>query len=209
MPQDANYWRERPADDPKKDWAEGDTWLEGYEESINHPHRDLIIGALSGLDDVDSVLEIGCNVGPNLKRIGEVFPWMRLTGIDVSEAAIERSHAYVPGAMTMLAEARELPFLNNQFDVVLADAALMYVPDTDITCVMDEITRVASKYVILVEWHHPSQMGKEVEHHWARNYKLLLENRRFDVADAPITNEDWPTEKWSRLGRFYVAKKHA
>jgi len=59
---DERYWENRKAD-----------WIETYWKTITHPHRDTLLEVLNQVE-FDSVLEIGCNCGPNLARIKEAFP---------------------------------------------------------------------------------------------------------------------------------------
>lgn len=64
-----------------------------YWQSLNAPHRDAIVRALSTLPPFESLLEVGCGPGVNLYRILEAFPDADLTGIDVSEEAVDNGMA--------------------------------------------------------------------------------------------------------------------
>ena len=70
--QNHTYWEQRALTDEKRDWEEkGENWIQDYILSVNHPHRDVILKGLQTFGKIESVLEIGCNTGPNLKRIHE------------------------------------------------------------------------------------------------------------------------------------------
>jgi tRNA G46 methylase TrmB len=67
------------------------SWAERYisKESINHPHRKILIDIISKYYPFDSALEIGCASGPNLYLLAKKFPEVKLYGIDISKKAIE------------------------------------------------------------------------------------------------------------------------
>jgi len=56
------------------DWSNKESdWLRGYWDSINHPHRALLIDQVQKYSP-ESALEIGCNCGPNLRVLADRSP---------------------------------------------------------------------------------------------------------------------------------------
>lgn len=202
---DAKYWIDRELDDPKRDW-EKDTpnWVADYRGSTNHPHRKLILDEIKRLKP-KSLLEIGCNAGPNLIRIKQEFPDVKLAGIDPSNYAIDEAKTAVEADLK-IGLVQEIPF-QEQFDVVLCDAVLMYVPDVEIYHVMNEIDRVAKKAVIIVDWHDESELGRVKDFHWARNYAKLMNDIGFEVETIKLTEETWPSKSWMKHGYVYVCRR--
>ena len=69
--EDVRYWANRKSDDERLDWRNGGgSWIDEYVASASHPHRALILNALERFE-FNSLLEVGCNAGPNLMRIRE------------------------------------------------------------------------------------------------------------------------------------------
>ena len=206
------YWKERKADDTRKDWADDAPWIEGYYNSRTHPHRQLIIDAIKRIDavqvyPVNSVLEIGCSCAPNLIRIHQEFPSIHLAGIDVNEDAVRCGHDRIIAADVRIGNAKNIPHPDQSFDIVLSDATFLYISPQEIDSVMNEIRRIARKGVILVEWDSKSPEGTIKNFHWARDYKKLLEQKGFKVEKRKITKEDWPNESWSTHGYMYSATR--
>ena len=52
-------------------------------------------------------------------------------------------------------DATQLPFSSKSFDVVVISLALHHMPETVQIDVMKEMTRLASKKVLMLEWHAP------------------------------------------------------
>jgi len=70
------------------------------------------------------VLDLGCGNGKNAKWLVE--RGFEVYGVDFSESAIKFARRNVKGAKFLVACARDLPFKNNFFDVVI-DAGTIHV----------------------------------------------------------------------------------
>lgn len=214
-PQGEEYWVKRPVEDSQRDWrlpVPTPTWLDEYWHSAMHPHRDLIIDALKdfGPDNIQvtSVLEVGCNTGPNLNRIEQAFPGIRIGGCDLNAPALEMAEKRLrPGANLKVSSVLSLPFDTKSFNVVLADAVLMYVEPRDIRQALREMDRVAMNGIIIVDWFDESLEGVLKDHHWTRNYTELLKELGYDVFTKKLLKGDWPSPNWQKHGHVFVASK--
>lgn len=204
-PQEKEYWETRPLDDSKRDWGEqGLNWVDDYWNSQNHPHRKLILGALETFEP-ESILEVGCNCGPNLALIRRRFniPDTHLAGVDPSITAIAKAIEELPAINYQVGTASRLPFPDKSFDVIISDAALLYVGPDEINEVVKEFDRVAKKGLILVEWYDAkSTEGVIKDYHWARNYEKLF--KEFEGVSIKLTEETWPTKTWIENGRVFI-----
>jgi len=101
--------------------------------------------------DPDSLLEVGCGTGLNLKCLAGRVP--SLHGCDVSAAALEEAK-YATGGLATLTQASvgALPYRDQSFDVVASVGVLIHTPEEDLLAVLRELARVSSRYVLLVEY---------------------------------------------------------
>lgn len=174
-----------------------------YELSVDHPHRQLILDTLKGLEPFAGVLEVGCNVGQNLQRIQQVYPETQMAGVDINASSIVQATSNVPQAIWQIGKATELAFEDKSFDILIYDAVLMYVKNIDKA--LEEARRVARKAIIILDW----QTKKEtlIGHSLARNYEQILSEPGKSMQVIKITKDIWPTsEKWQKYGQFYVVK---
>jgi pseudaminic acid biosynthesis-associated methylase len=138
---------------------------------------------------VTSVLEVGCNVGANLRHIAGHVDSRNVHGVDVNLKALERLHASGMGVNAIWAPARELPFRDRWFDLVVTVGVLIHQPETTLGRVMDEIVRCARRYVLCAEYHADGteEIPYRGEHGtlFRRNYRDLYLSRfpELDVAD--------------------------
>src|SRR3990167_4914629 len=140
MPQDFNYWAKRPRID-KGDWLDNGDWVKGYWDSKDHPHRRLILDAIIDCAPIRSLVEVGCSAGPNLalikERMGDAVPV--LAGIDANADSISFAKDKLPEVDLRVGDLLELPWEKDQFDMVVADASLMYVEPDDIGIALREM----------------------------------------------------------------------
>lgn len=202
--QNADYWRKRSMRDTDRDWKEtGKNWVEDYVISVDHPHREVILEAI-GMLDFNSVIDMGCNAGPNLMVIRQEYPDVDLAGFDVSPQAIKKAKEILPEADLKVGEYKKIPF-KKTFDLGICDASLMYVPPQEVQQVMGEINRVVSKFLVIVE--RVSKKEQNNGYIWSRDYPKLLKENGWEVVNKiKLNSKLWPHSKgWAKMGYVIVA----
>ena len=89
-----------------------------------------------------SVLDVGCGKGFMLHDLTEAIPGINVEGIDISSYAIDNSIEKLTPYM-QVADARNLPFLDNSFDVVISINTLHNLVKEDFKIAINEIERVS------------------------------------------------------------------
>jgi pseudaminic acid biosynthesis-associated methylase len=112
----------------------------------------------------ESTLEVGCNVGGNLRWIAPEVA--QVAGIDVNEGALEALRERLPGVDARLAPARALPFPDSSFDLVFTMGVLIHQPTEDLEAVLSEIVRCSRRYVLCGEYFDETEV--EVPYHGER-----------------------------------------
>ena len=76
------------------DWGYGnDDWVRGYWDSRNHLHRSFLVERISKFFP-SSILEIGCNCGPNLYLLAQKFPRAEIVGVDINPLAVQKGNEW-------------------------------------------------------------------------------------------------------------------
>ena len=98
-----------------------------FEDERNRPVRDLLaqVPNLSAGEAAD----IGCGPGNSTAILGERFPGAVLLGIDSSPEMIEAARRRLPGIRFEVDDIADWRSAGGPFDVILANAALQWVPD--------------------------------------------------------------------------------
>lgn len=130
-------------------------WYARYWESTGGSQRDAIIRALEHVGAVGSVLEIGCNTGPNLRRIHQRWPGVALSGMDIHAGAIAYGRAAAEAEgwtwTGTVGDLRELGRLELTADVVLSCYALAYLDPRDIDTVLAAALAGATTALVICE----------------------------------------------------------
>lgn len=105
-----------------------------------------LVAALAGAAPA-SALEVGCGTGRSLAWIAERAPGARLSGIEPSEALLDRARTRLPEADLRAGFGEKLPFGDDAFDFVMATAVLHHVEDPD--AVIREMFRVSRRFVLI------------------------------------------------------------
>lgn len=171
-----------------------------------HPHRRFLAKRLAALN-ATSLVEVGCSAGANLAVIARAIPGIRLHGIDVNRRAIEHVRQYagrgaLPHTTASVGRAHDLrEFADRSFDVVLADATLMYVGPDKIHAALAEMVRVARNAVVVNDWHlhvaQPGELSRWYDAHWVHDYVALL---RSQPSVRSVRVDRFPAGMWSGGG---------
>ena len=101
-------------------------------EQAEHWRDELILPATE-LPPGTRLLEVGCGVGAVLGILGQAFPGIELSGVDIEERQIQAARAYLAGlgldADVRVADALALPFADGSFDHVWMMWFLEHVPN--------------------------------------------------------------------------------
>ena len=108
-----------------------------------------------------SVLEVGCNLGANLRWIGEEVDRRFVVGVDVNEGALARLRERDPRANALYASALDLPFRDGAFDLVFTMGVLIHIGSDDLATAMSEIVRCSGRYVLCAEYFADEETSVE------------------------------------------------
>jgi pseudaminic acid biosynthesis-associated methylase len=147
-------------------WGEefGDRYVERNREAAEG--RDEVWRWLHGAFPFDSVLEVGCNVGGNLRWLAELVAPRRVFGVDINERALLEARGALPGVNLVYSQARSLPFRDAAFDLTFTTGVLIHQPPEAVPVVMSELVRCARRYVLCGEYY--SEQLEEVPYHGER-----------------------------------------
>jgi pseudaminic acid biosynthesis-associated methylase len=99
----------------------------------------------------ETVCEIGCNVGNNLKYLGSAAK-AECYGLDINKSALRKARISIPGLNLVYGKARDLPFKNGLFDLSFTCGVLIHQPQDSLRQVMSEVVRISKKYVLCMEY---------------------------------------------------------
>jgi len=101
---------------------------------------------LDGLPLSTRILEIGCNVGNQLRCL-QHMGFENLYGVEVQWYAVEKAKELTPRSNILQGTAFDIPFRDGFFDLVFTSGLLIHISPTDILNALREIRRCTRKYI--------------------------------------------------------------
>ena len=158
------------------------TWVQGAGaqamwDSWQAAHRPNVELAFRLLPKVESVYEVGCGSGPNLRLLREKFPHMRLGGSEPHDALREFAAEHLGLAI----DSDELPHTPSGWDVLLTCFTMAYVTAEKAA---ETFQRAQHRYAVILEpgaymvpFAHPAMYRREKKLPlYAHDYPNILKN---------------------------------
>jgi len=134
-------------------------WSGGFGDAYTERNEEAGAGRetfwrelLAGLE-VTTALEVGCNVGANLRWLAEILAPRDVFGVDVNEGALAGVRRTLSGVNAVYASARELPFRDRLFDLTFTTGVLIHLPPAGLPVAMAELVRCSRRYVLCGEYY--------------------------------------------------------
>jgi pseudaminic acid biosynthesis-associated methylase len=107
---------------------------------------------LKGLDKDARILEVGCNIGLQLKGL-QSQGFKNLYGVELQKFAVEKAHKMFPGLNIIQGSGFDIPFKDDSFDLVYTSGVLIHIAPKDLSRIMSEMIRCTRKYVWGFEYY--------------------------------------------------------
>ena len=165
-----------------------------YNEEFAKFVRDLAISLRC-----NSVLEIGCGTGIDLRLFPETFD---IYGIDLNDKALDIAKEKFPIAKFEKGDITQLPFEDSSIDFVFTHQLLNYLDDETLTKGVSEMYRVAGKYIMNCEKFGESE-NQITENQKYRNMKNWWMNYKVKIVSHVDMHEEIDPDK----SRFTLLRK--
>jgi len=125
------------------------------------------------LSKTSSLLDVGCAKGFMLHDFSEIIPGINVQGIDISNYAIQNSMESVKNKL-QVADARELPFQDDSFDLVISITTVHNFDREDCMAALKEISRVSKGNAFITVDAYRNEKEKEAMLAWNLTAKTIL-----------------------------------
>ena len=125
------------------------------------------------LNSSSSILDVGCAKGFMLYDFSKAIPGISLSGIDISDYAINNSMSEIKNFL-QVANAKKLPFSDNFFDVVISINTIHNLEKTDCARALQEIIRVSKKHSFVTVDAYRNEEEKKRMLAWNLTAKTIM-----------------------------------
>ncbi len=149
----------------------------------------------------NSVLEVGCNSGNDLKVFPENF---EVHGIDLNEHALDIARKKLPSFKFKNGSISNIPFEDSSIDFVFTHYLLNYIPEQEMEKAIKELFRVSRKYILTCELFDENESALEANTTgWKRNVYQRWLNYQVKIISHVDMHEDIEPNK----PRFTLVRK--
>lgn len=108
-----------------------------------------------------SVLEVGCNIGRNLLALQNFIPELHAVEPNAAACRAVGENPRIEMASLHNCTGDALPYENDSIDLVFTSGVLIHVSPDNLGNTVDEIYRVAKKYIVCIEYfsHEPVEVA--------------------------------------------------
>ncbi|MBN2711674.1 MAG: class I SAM-dependent methyltransferase [Planctomycetes bacterium] len=125
------------------------------------------------LDADSSVLDVGCAKGFMLHDMAEMIPGITVAGIDISEYAVENAIEDMR-PFVQVADAKELPFEDKSFDVVISVTTIHNLERDDCAKALQEVERVQRRGSFVTLDAYRDDEERELMEAWNLTAKTVM-----------------------------------
>jgi pseudaminic acid biosynthesis-associated methylase len=133
----------------------------GSEYSARNRGSDLVASnealfarILRRTGDVGSVLELGCNIGNNLRALRALLPGAELHGVEINDEAADEVRAWGGAGVETASIIGYEP--GRTFDLVFTKGVLIHIDPERLPDVYATLGAASSHYVVVCEYYNPT-----------------------------------------------------
>ena len=179
-------------------------WANTSINSYQIKQRHKFVSSIASFENIESVLEIGCAAGPNLRLLREKLPEAKLTGVDINKKCIERGNRYFQSvndnnATLYPKSTDQLEFFKDKtFDIVCTQGVLLLLPPNKIRKAIADIVRLSKKGIILHEYNKDNATDGFFDNgRWVYDYPAILReflnNPTIEISSSSFEGGSWTT----------------
>lgn len=118
---------------------------------------------------VDSIKELGCNVGLNLKALHHLKSDYKLSGVEINKAAATEAEKL--GIASINCGTITEPLMDEKADLTFTVGVLIHINPERLHVVYNNLVSLSSRYVLVAEYYNPTPTEVSYRGHTERLFK--------------------------------------
>jgi pseudaminic acid biosynthesis-associated methylase len=135
---------------------------------------------------IDSIKELGCNIGLNLKALHHLNPEYKLSGVEINKAAANEAKKL--GIASINCGTITEPLTDEKADLTFTAGVLIHINPERLPVVYNNLVSLSSRYILVAEYYNPTPGEVIYRGHTERLFKRdfageLIDEFRLNLVD--------------------------
>lgn len=135
---------------------------------------------LASSDYPKSVLELGANIGMNLRALQLLFPDQKHSAVEINPQACDRLSNVIGEENAFLGSILDVT-LDEKFDLVFTKGVLIHINPEHLTAVYKRMFDWSNRYVLMIEYFNPTPVTVSYRGHEDRLFKRDFAGEFMDI----------------------------
>ena len=180
-----------------------------YLKSYGISRTEMNVKFLGEMDRSMRILEVGANVGTQLHLLQQLG-FMNLHGIELQPYAVEIAKRVRPGINIVQGNAFDIPFKDDEFDLVFTSCVLIHIAPQDHFKIMDEMNRCSREYIWGFEYFAPEIEKINYRGHedllWKADFASIFSRQHPELKPVKISHLPY-LDNPNQIDCMYLLKK--
>ena len=126
--------------------------------------------ALKNAPEISSCLELGANIGMNLRAIKMLFPSIKLKGVEINLDAYEQLVGLIGGGAAFHGSIFDYP-VKEKVDLALIKTVMIHINPEHLNTVYEKLYQASNRYILVCEYYNTTPVTISYRGHTDRLFK--------------------------------------
>ena len=149
-------------------------------EQLLASNLNFFTKALNQASKISSCLELGANIGMNLRALQLLYPGIELKGAEINSDAAKTLGGLIGEKNVYLGSIFDYP-ISCQVDMSLIKGVLIHINPEMLNVVYEKLYQASNRFILVCEYYNPSPTSISYRGHTDRLYKRDFAGEMLDI----------------------------
>lgn len=150
-------------------------------EKLISGNASLFAEILSHTENIETVLELGANIGLNLRALNFLRSGLKITAVEINQKAAESLRSI---ENVNVIEDSIINFETaDKFDLVFTKTVLIHIDPESLANIYQKIHKFSNRYICLVEYYNPTPIEIQYRGHREKLFKRDFAGEMLEMFD--------------------------
>jgi pseudaminic acid biosynthesis-associated methylase len=165
---------------------------------------------LSVTSKVNSVIELGANIGQNIHALKTLIPNAEFTAVEINESAVKQLEKIID--LNIIHSSIFDVDINNKFNISLIKGVLIHINPDFLQDIYQKLYDLSDKYICIIEYYNPTPVEIDYRGHSEKLYKrdfageIMAKFKNLELVDYGFLYKNDNNFKYSDSTWFLLKK---